>query len=412
MFIEEFTMELPKEGLKMEGNAKIALLVVALAIFTDMVIYSMIVPILPQYASVMGASQQTIGFMFASYALMLLVASPIFGVISDRVGRKMPMVLGLAGLFLSTLMFAYANDITLLIIARALQGISAAATYTAGLALLADFFPPSQRQWATGIAITGSFAGSLIAPGIAGYLYELGGYQLPFLAAAGLVAVDGIARIFLLKDPPARVSAEKGIIKNMLKDPVILTVGGLVLITSGVISMLEPTLPIFLQTQMGTSPGAIGLLFGILALASVIFAPISFKLSDVFGRKRVIIAGIVLTALALPVLALPTSFILEAAAMAVLGAVLSIMLSSAPQEMTDAMDRRGSNAYGSVYAYYNVAMSFGMMVGPVIGGILAGYLGLALALAACAAGLLVYALLYSIISRPAAPAVSETSTWQ
>jgi multidrug resistance protein len=402
-------MEIPKEGFKMEGNAKMALLVVAIAIFTDMAIYSMIVPILPQYATELGASQQMIGIMFASYALMLLIASPVFGVISDRVGRKAPMVLGLAGLFLSTLLFAYANDITLLIVARSLQGISAAATYTAGLALLADFFPPDRRQWATGIAITGSFVGTLVAPGIGGYLFELGGYHLPFLAAAGLVAIDGIARIFLLKDPPARVAAENGIIRSMLKDPVILTVGGLILITSGVISMLEPTLPLFLQTQMGTSPGAIGILFGILALASVIFAPVAYKLSDAFGRKRVILAGMVLTAIALPTLALPSSFILEAVAMAVLGAVLSVMLSSAPQEMTDAVDRRGSNAYGSVYAYYNIAMSFGMMVGPVVGGVLAGYLGLALALVVCAAGLVAYALLYAVISRPAAPAASAVS---
>lgn len=387
-------------------TAKMALLVVALAIFTDMAIYSVIVPILPQYATGMGASQQTIGLMFASYALMLLAASPVFGIVSDRVGRKIPMVLGLSGLFLSTLAFAYANDIMLMIVARGLQGISAAATYTAGLALLADYYPPERRQWATGIAIAGSFVGALVAPGIGGYLYELGGYRLPFLAAAGLVAIDGVARIFLLKDPPAHVEAEKGIIRGMLKDPVLLAAGGLILITSGVIAMLEPTLPLFLETRMGTSPGAVGVLFGILALASVIFAPIAYKLSDAFGRRRVILAGMVLTAVALPTLALPPSYILEAVAMAILGAVLSVMLSSAPQEMTDAVDRRGGNAYGSVYAYYNVAMSFGMMIGPVVGGVLAGCLGLALALVACAAGLLAYALVYAVVSGRAAPAAS------
>jgi predicted MFS family arabinose efflux permease len=111
------------------------------------------------------------------------------------------------------------------------------------------------------------------------------------------------------------------------------------------------------------------------------------------------LAGMVLTALALPLLVLPGSFILEAGIMALLGAVMSVMLASAPQELTDEVDRRGGNGYGTVYALYNVALSVGMMVGPVAGGILAGYLGLGPALVAAAACLLIYAAVFAISSR-------------
>src|SRR5512142_2626450 len=143
-------MEMKNASLKMDGNQKLALLVVALAIFTDMLIYCMIVPILPQYALEHGASQETIGIMFACYAVAFLVTTPVIGILSDKVGRKTPMVAGLAGLLASTLLFAFSSDVTVMMIARALQGVSAAATWTAGLALIADLFPAETRQIATG----------------------------------------------------------------------------------------------------------------------------------------------------------------------------------------------------------------------------------------------------------------------
>lgn len=67
---------------------KSVLLVVTLAIFTDMLLYGMIVPILPDYAENLGISQTAIGILFGSYAAALLIATPIFGVVSDKFGRR------------------------------------------------------------------------------------------------------------------------------------------------------------------------------------------------------------------------------------------------------------------------------------------------------------------------------------
>jgi multidrug resistance protein len=196
MYNEVIKMQPNKEGLlTMDKNQKLALLVVFIAIFTDMLIYCMIVPILPDYASELGASQQLIGLLFACYAITFLLVTPVVGVLSDRVGRKLPMVCGLIGLFGSTLLFAFSSDLTMLFIARALQGVSAGATWTAGLALLSDMFPSKTRQQAIGIGISGSFAGTLLGPLFGGLLYEYGGYTLPFLAAYGLVLIDGAARL-------------------------------------------------------------------------------------------------------------------------------------------------------------------------------------------------------------------------
>lgn len=393
-------MEQKKEGLtNLDNNQKLALLVVFIAIFTDMLIYCMIVPILPEYASSLGASQQVIGFLFAAYAVTFLLATPVVGVLSDRVGRKLPMVVGLVGLFGSTLLFAFSSDLTMLFIARALQGVSAAATWTAGLALISDLFPSKTRQYAIGIAISGSFAGTLFGPLFGGALYEYGGYVLPFLAAAGIVLIDGIARLLLLKDPPRLPVEEQTSLKTMLKNRTILLMAGVIVMVAAATALLEPVLPLYLSQGLGVSPTLIGLLFAVTVVASLIASPLSYTVAERFGRKRVIIAGLICAAIILPALTLSGSFLVEVVLMAALGAVLAIGLASVPLEMTDVIDRLGTGGYGAVYAIYNLALSFGMMAGPIAGGLLVGFFGISTGLGIGGAFMVAYAVLLLFIMR-------------
>jgi multidrug resistance protein len=397
-----------KEGLKIDGNQKLALLVVALAIFTDMLIYCMIVPILPQYAAEHGASQEMIGIMFACYAVAFLVTTPVVGALSDRVGRKTPMIAGLAGLFASTLLFAFSSDMTVLMIARALQGVSAAATWTAGLALIADLFPAESRQMATGIALTGSIAGTMLGPLFGGFLYDFGGYLLPFLVAAGLVLVDGAARLFLLKEPHRNVASEKISIIGLARDRTTLIMTGIIVVVAGTTAMLEPTLPLYM-VQIGISPAMIGLLFAVVAMASMAASPLSASVAKRFGRKKTIIAGLAITAILLPLSAVASSFLAEALVMALLGGVLAIGLASVPQEMTEIAERKGGNGNGAVYALFNVAMSVGLLAGPLAGGLLAGSLGIFPGLAIAGAGMLAYTAVIAFTFKSAGDKKSSAS---
>lgn len=388
-------METSKVNLRMDGNQKLALLVVALAIFTDMLIYCMIVPILPQYAIGHGATQEMIGIMFACYAVAFLVTTPVIGILSDKVGRKTPMVAGLAGLLASTLLFALSSDITVMMIARALQGVSAAATWTAGLALIADLFPAESRQTATGIALTGSIAGTLLGPLFGGFLYDFGGYMLPFLAAASLVLVDGAARLLLLKDPPRRDAGERVSIRALASDRTMLILAGAIVVVAGTTGILEPTLPLYLA-QIGISPSMIGLLFAVIAIASLIMSPLSAAVTGRFGRKKTIIVGLAMTAILLPLSGIAGSFLAEALVMGLLGGLLAIGLASVPVEMTEIAERKGGNSNGSVYALFNIAMSAGMMVGPFAGGMLAGSLGFGTGLAVAGAAMFAYAIVIAL----------------
>lgn len=153
------------------------LVVVILAIFADMLMYGLVVPFLPVHAESLGATQSEIGLLFASYALALFMATPLFGALSDRVGRKKMLVSGLIALAATTLIYAFATSFWVLVLARLLQGLAAAIPWTAGLALLADVFPKEERGRAMGLAMSGQAAGVLLGPPIGGCLYEAGGYH-------------------------------------------------------------------------------------------------------------------------------------------------------------------------------------------------------------------------------------------
>lgn len=377
------------------AKQKSALLVVGLAIFLDMLIYGLVVPILPRFAEQLGANQTEIGLLFASYAVVLFIATPIFGALSDRIGRRGPMLWGLLGLAAATLLFAFADNFPMLVAARSLQGLAAAITWTSGLAIIADVYPSADRGRAMGMALSGQAAGMLLGPVAGGWLYQLGDYRLPFFVAAGLAMLDGVLRVVLLKDLP-EPKADGGLLSpfRMLRSRSLLLLAGVVVIGAGIPSVLEPTLPLHLQEHLGAQPGTIGLLFAVPTLAYGLATPLIGKLSGKFGYRRAIAAGLAAVAICLPLAALPGSVWLQAAALALLGIAMGVVLAPSLPALADLTDESGQAAYGVTFAIYNTAYSVGMLLGPLLGGTLTGAMGLKLAYLAIGGVVLLYMLLY------------------
>src|SRR5438067_2731976 len=114
-----------------------ALALITFATFTDIVAYSIGVPVLPDMARRLGATPTTIGLLFASFGVTLLLVSIPMGAMSDRAGRKGPLVGGLLVLAAASVMFAYATGLPALFGARLAQGGADAVTWVVGFALLA-----------------------------------------------------------------------------------------------------------------------------------------------------------------------------------------------------------------------------------------------------------------------------------
>src|SRR5947207_11347479 len=156
-----------------------AVALVTFATFADLVAYSVAIPVLPDLSRKLGASPTMIGLLFASFGVTLLTVSIPMGAISDRVGRKAPIVGGLVALFAASLLFAFADTLPWLFAARLVQGAADGITWVVGFALVADLYDSTERGKVTGMVMMGTSFAVMIGPTIGGYLYEIGGIRLP-----------------------------------------------------------------------------------------------------------------------------------------------------------------------------------------------------------------------------------------
>ena len=102
---------------------------VTLATLTDLIAYSIAVPVLPDLTRRFESSPTTIGLLFASFGATLLLVSVPMGAASDRTGRKIPLVAGMLALAGATLLFAFAEQLPMLFAARLVQGAADAVTW-------------------------------------------------------------------------------------------------------------------------------------------------------------------------------------------------------------------------------------------------------------------------------------------
>src|SRR5215470_9990528 len=175
--------------MSLRSSRAFAVALVTFACFTDITAYSIAVPVLPDLSRRLGASPTTIGILFASFGVTLLTVSVPMGAVSDRIGRKAPMVVGLVALAAASLLFAFGTSLPWLFAARLVQGAADAVTWVVGFALIADLYESHERGRVTGIVMMGTSLAIMVGPTIGGWLYELGGMRTPFVAVAALAAI-------------------------------------------------------------------------------------------------------------------------------------------------------------------------------------------------------------------------------
>ncbi|EPS31391.1 hypothetical protein PDE_06346 [Penicillium oxalicum 114-2] len=192
---------------KVRSSETFIVIVVSIAIFTDVFIYGMIVPIVPiALVDRAGArpedAQKWVSVLLAVYGASLLVGSPLFGWFADHSrARQLPFIVGLVALGASTLLFVVGRSLPALIVARGLQGFSAAAVWVVGLAIVADNVPEDRVAEAMGQTTIALTWGALLGPTIGGIMFEKFGYYATFAVPAGLILVDVALRFAMLERP-------------------------------------------------------------------------------------------------------------------------------------------------------------------------------------------------------------------
>jgi MFS transporter, DHA1 family, solute carrier family 18 (vesicular amine transporter), member 1/2 len=376
------------------------LALVTYATFTDIVAYAIAVPVLPDLSRRLGASPTTIGLLFSSFGVTLLCVSIPMGAVSDRVGRRRPLAGGLVALSAATLLFACAGGLPLLFTARLVQGAADAVTWVVGLALLADVYGPAERGRATGIVMSGAGCGFMIGPSLGGWLYEMGGMRLPFIAVAVMAAVGAIACAWL--DVPSRHARDERVpVLAVVRAPAVAACAAAVVAGAATISMLEPVVALQFAL-LRINPGRIGIVFGVAAAGSTMLHPVYGRLADRWGPRRLTLWGLVLTAAMLPLLGRVWSFESAVGLYLAEAAAMALMITPSLAYMADATSGAGIGSFGVTYGVYNVAWGVGLIGGPAAGGFLLERLGFARLALWWAPPLIVTALLLGRI-KAAAP---------
>jgi multidrug resistance protein len=174
--------------------------------FIDILGFSILIPILPFYVEHFGAQKSTVGILFATFALCQFVAGPVWGNVSDRIGRKAVLIISQIGATIGWAMLAFAPTIGWVFAARVVEGVSGG-NISVTQAYVADRVEPEERTRAFGYVGAAFSAGFVLGPAAGGFLLQKLGYAMPFLLAAALQVITLLATIFFL---PERV-AEKGV---------------------------------------------------------------------------------------------------------------------------------------------------------------------------------------------------------
>jgi multidrug resistance protein len=165
-------------------------LIVLIAVcFVDMIGLLMISPLLTFYALRLGGQASIVGPLFSSFAVAQLLASPIWGRVSDRYGRRPVLIIGLIGSGIAYLIFGFANTLWLLFVCRIVQGFGGGTTGVAQ-AYVADTMPPAQRARALGWLSAATSLGVSIGAVLGSFTHKLWGPRGPGVAAAVLVFIN------------------------------------------------------------------------------------------------------------------------------------------------------------------------------------------------------------------------------
>ncbi|MFZ6643917.1 TCR/Tet family MFS transporter [Undibacterium sp. TC4M20W] len=182
------------------GNNR-ALAVIFAAIGLDAVGIGLIFPILPRLLAEVTHGDNVapyIGIMTALYAVMQFVFAPVLGALSDRLGRRPVLLISLAGAAINYLVMAFAPQLWMLFLGRAIAGLTSA-NMSVAMAYITDISPEDQRARRFGLFNAVFGAGFIIGPILGGVLGDYG-LRLPFIAAAILNAANLLMAFFVLPE--------------------------------------------------------------------------------------------------------------------------------------------------------------------------------------------------------------------
>ena len=222
-------------------------------VFIDHVGFGIVIPVLPLYADRLGASAASIGILFGIYSALQIVVSPLWGRLSDRIGRRTVIVCASTGTSIGFILLGLATHMYSLLFARAFLGACGVGLSTAQ-AWVADTTPPGRRGKAMAVVGAAAGLGFTFGPALSGLGITLVGLRFPFFLAAGFAAASAIGAAMFLPEPKVtRVRVQRGRILDAFAVPALVPCLLVGFSLTWAFSMIEATFALFTTKARGFS---------------------------------------------------------------------------------------------------------------------------------------------------------------
>lgn len=349
-------------------ETKRALPILFLVMFLVMIGFGIIIPVLPFYAEEMGASPTQLGLLMAVYSLMQLIFAPFWGKLSDRIGRKPIMMIGIAGLSLSFFIQAMATELWMLFAARIIGGVLSSANMPTAMAYVADITTPENRGKGMGIVGAAVGLGFVFGPAIGG-IFSKSSMNMPFYLAGASSLITLVIIFFFLKESLQKDHTEANLNKAESRWKAFSGPASVLFLLQLLISLslsgLEATFAYFAAQKAGLGATQLGYIFMIMGFAgAMVQGGLVGRLTKKYGEGTVIQGGIVVSAIGFGLILFVDNFTTAAIFLSVFGIGNGVIRPSVSSLLTKTTD----SGHGSATGLLSSFDSLGRIVGPPLGG--------------------------------------------
>ncbi|MBI5196837.1 MAG: MFS transporter [Nitrospirae bacterium] len=341
-------------------------------------------PVLPLFALYLGAGLEAIGFIVGISTVTGILFKLPAGALSDVIGRKKTMLIGILVFAFVPFAYLFVKDYSMLVAVRFIHGLATAIYGPVSMAVVADTAGAKKGEmlsWFSSITIIGNLLG---APAGGFILHSLPGAVDPSLADfhrayivsgfAGLMSLILALRLLKGEEP---VRKGKGLkesfsnfisgIKEVISDRRIVITSNMEGIQNMTVGALEAFLPIYAVTAAQLNEFQAGLLWGIQVLTTIISKPVMGKMSDRYGRKSIITAGMILCAVSFGVIPLLKGFYPLMIAAVFFGFGEAFVTSSSAALVADICKEKH---FGVAMGTFGTIFDIGHAAGPILAGFL------------------------------------------
>jgi len=348
---------------------------------------SVLTPIMPLFLPELGVSTESgiaiwAGILAGVTSFVAAFASPLWGRLSDRHGRKLMLLRSCIAIGIFTALMGIAANVWQMFAFRGLMGLFAGFS-AAAIALVASQVPEDRLGYSLGWLSTGQLVGSLVGPVIGGLLADLtGSYRIPFYCTSATLFLATAAVWLIVQEQftkPQKSGGRGSTLASLIalvRSPTLLALFFVLLMAQFGIRTAQPIITLYVKEMVGDLPNIAtlaGIAFSITGLASVIAAPFLGNRSDKIGYRRVLLiclAGGTLTTLPQ---AFTENYYLFTAERFALGLFIGGLLPVANAMVARLVDRSDR---GAVFGMTASAMFLGNSLGPLLGGGIAAGFGL------------------------------------